>query len=885
MKLDAVNMLRGHDSFVLPDVRTLQGGYEGQTSGRKSGIDYGHDTVLASVLDRHMPVARLTGMVSEPVVIVTVEDSTVTEGEVVMFTVTLSEPWDEELTYFYRTLPSYSGIDDYRSEFERLTFAPGMTSIDVRIYTMDDVLYEMDGEFHFYIATQWQHLQEVDSLNYDYYVDPHETFAPLEYIASSTVTIQDNDPLVVTVADATAMEGHTLRFGVEIPYELSVFPFHLVETVTYWYSDYLGSAGVDDYVRPRLSSVTFSPGESIRAIDIVIPDDEEFEEDEEFYLYIAEHPWQLIREPTDAAQYVARAKGIIRDSNPRFSVADATVLEGDDLRFVVTVDREIDEALTVWYEIHLGLTASGSDLFVGDGSVTFLPDGERSKVAGVSVFEDSIAEPEEQFYLYLLDAERPAGHGEPVDYISRAVGTIIDDEGLPVYSDPRNLPVYSTEQIADELLRYNERHDSTRLGVDISQLTAPSQDLVRQALARWSDVANVEFVVYTQAGDEADIAILIRHAPNDEREFSSTHTPFAPEGISLISSALVEIYTIQYPEARANSMWVYLHEIGHALGLAHPGRYNGDAAYGEHNHYLNDSMQASLMSYFRVTQNHFFTDPARRASGDNVDFKYPVTPMIADILAIQRLYGPPVSSQPGDTVYGARPDILGEFAYSTEIAFTIYDTDGMDTIDFSSFNANQSLDLRARAVSDVRGGRGNMVIADDTVIENAIGGSGDDIITGNHVANRLLGGAGADHLLGGAGADHLLGEAGADHLTGGAGADHLTGGAGADHLTGGEGADTFVFVGPQDSLVASPDMILDFSGSTGDGDRIDLSGFAEFFLGEGPFLGVQGDVRYEQDHTKTTILVDTDGDQTPDFAAVLAGLHDLSVGDFVLSMA
>jgi Ca2+-binding RTX toxin-like protein len=39
------------------------------------------------------------------------------------------------------------------------------------------------------------------------------------------------------------------------------------------------------------------------------------------------------------------------------------------------------------------------------------------------------------------------------------------------------------------------------------------------------------------------------------------------------------------------------------------------------------------------------------------------------------------------------------------------------------------------------------------VIENAIGGSGDDIIVGNTVANELTGGAGSDTLTGGSGND------------------------------------------------------------------------------------------------------------------------------------
>ncbi len=70
-----------------------------------------------------------------------------------------------------------------------------------------------------------------------------------------------------------------------------------------------------------------------------------------------------------------------------------------------------------------------------------------------------------------------------------------------------------------------------------------------------------------------------------------------------------------------------------------------------------------------------------------------------------------------------------------------------------------------------------------TNIENVIGGSGSDTITGSALDNRLEGGAGADTLTGGAGNDVLIGGDGDDTLTGGIGADNFSGGAGFDTLS------------------------------------------------------------------------------------------------------
>ena len=84
-----------------------------------------------------------------------------------------------------------------------------------------------------------------------------------------------------------------------------------------------------------------------------------------------------------------------------------------------------------------------------------------------------------------------------------------------------------------------------------------------------------------------------------------------------------------------------VHEIGHGLGLGHPGLYNSPYVYGEDNLFSNDSWQTSAMSYFSQTNNTDLDASYARA----------VTPMIADIIALHDLYGVPTLRE-GDTVYG-----------------------------------------------------------------------------------------------------------------------------------------------------------------------------------------------------------------------------------------
>lgn len=83
-------------------------------------------------------------------------------------------------------------------------------------------------------------------------------------------------------------------------------------------------------------------------------------------------------------------------------------------------------------------------------------------------------------------------------------------------------------------------------------------------------------------------------------------------------------------------------------------------------------------------------------------------------------------------------------------------------------------------------------------IEDIVGGTGADRLTGNDNANMLLGGGGDDQLAGGGGNDILVGSLGNDTIHGGDGADVLRGGSislgydadgGVDHLYGDGGDD------------------------------------------------------------------------------------------------
>ncbi|MDO9100190.1 MAG: M10 family metallopeptidase C-terminal domain-containing protein, partial [Caldisericota bacterium] len=85
---------------------------------------------------------------------------------------------------------------------------------------------------------------------------------------------------------------------------------------------------------------------------------------------------------------------------------------------------------------------------------------------------------------------------------------------------------------------------------------------------------------------------------------------------------------------------------------------------------------------------------------------------------------------------------------------------GIDTADYSDKTASVVVTLDEATVAGVTVDG----LAEDTIrnVENLIGGSGNDMLTGDRLGNRLVGGAGDDVLNGGGGKDVLDGGAGID---------------------------------------------------------------------------------------------------------------------------
>ena len=215
----------------------------------------------------------------------------------------------------------------------------------------------------------------------------------------------------------------------------------------------------------------------------------------------------------------------------------------------------------------------------------------------------------------------------------------------------------------------------------------------------------------------------------------------------------------------------YLHEIGHGLGLSHPGAYNFQATFAADATHFQDTRAYTVMSYFDAHENGSGTDHVGDAGR-----RFAATPMLNDIVAAQAIYGPDMATRKGATTYGfgsTAGRAAFDFEKNPDPVVAIWDAGGVDTIDVSGWNTDQVVSLAEGAFSSVGRLTQNLAIAWGAVIENAVGGGGDDLLIGNAARNELRGGAGGDTLVGGAGDDALWGGSGGDHLDGGAGSDRV----------------------------------------------------------------------------------------------------------------
>lgn len=285
--------------------------------------------------------------------------------------------------------------------------------------------------------------------------------------------------------------------------------------------------------------------------------------------------------------------------------------------------------------------------------------------------------------------------------------------------------------------------DLADITAGFSPLNAAQQPLVSLSMMLWDDL--IAPTIMQASEHDADILVGNTSA-TDGYAFAF----FPQDGGTIWFSSHHE--NLQAPEIGEDSFITFIHEIGHALGLDHMGDYNGEDDDGPSSY--QDSDMLSIMSYYGPGMGR---GEGLVAWGDWIGLdglEYSAqTPMVNDIMVIQKMMGADITTRADNTVYGFDANIQGpqaqiyDFSINPSPILTIYDAGGVDTLNLSGWSTDSLVDLNPGQYSSANGMTHNIAIAWGTIIENAVTGAGDDVLIGNSADNYLDGGAGVDGAL------------------------------------------------------------------------------------------------------------------------------------------
>jgi len=324
---------------------------------------------------------------------------------------------------------------------------------------------------------------------------------------------------------------------------------------------------------------------------------------------------------------------------------------------------------------------------------------------------------------YNLDAQQVIwngyGYNQIIDYFHGSSLTSYEDVSVPEYTN-----VVSALEIWDEFSAFTLNETSSAGDINVFAVSSFTGGFLDGVTGKFEDESDVELY---NVGD-------------------TTITEYTRADIGIDGSIVIGSEGYGY--------FTVLHETGHALGLAHP--YNPNKVNimtqevggydGEHPDF---DITKTVMSYLTASGEHVFDTPVTH---------WAITPMAYDIAALQELYSTATVSRNSGSVSWYDENSLGINGNLT--IQTILDTGGTnDTIDFSNISGNHIIDLREAIDSQGNWVEARTVVNKDSVhvgtsekgdewiyisrgsvIENANGGSGDDLIVANSAENIIIGG-------------------------------------------------------------------------------------------------------------------------------------------------
>ncbi len=316
-----------------------------------------------------------------------------------VFTVTLSASASSPYTVDYAQTggTATSGTDYTAVTASTLTFTPGTTTRTITVSVTGDTVDESNET----VVLTLSNASSGTAIS----------------TATGTGTITDDDPKF-SINSPSVAEGDSSSVNLVFTVTLSASSTSQL-TVDYAQTGGTAMSGTD-YAAVTASTLTFTPGTTTRTIAVSVTGDTADESNETVVL-------TLSNASAGAGISTATGTGTIRDDDPKFSIGNASVTEGDsgsaNLVFTVTLSASSTSQLTVDYAQTGGTATSGTDYTALAASTLTFPANSTTQTITVLATGDTLDESNETVVLTLSNATSGAG-------ISTATGTgtIRDDD-------------------------------------------------------------------------------------------------------------------------------------------------------------------------------------------------------------------------------------------------------------------------------------------------------------------------------------------------------------------------------------------------------------------------------------------------------------------------
>ena len=349
------------------------------TSGNTSNID---PSGIGTILN------------DDPTPTVSIDNVTVIEGNIAVFTASLSNPSSLPTTIIINTANGTAIGSDFNPLVNNsITIPAGATSVTFQVITIEDTTSE--------ITENYTVNGNVTSTN----------TANNNPTGIGTITDDDGSP-TISISDSTVSEGDTASFNVTLSNPSSVATIVTIISVN-------GTAGASDFI-PISITLTIPAGQVSATVTIPTLEDVTNEPTENFTIN-----GTVSSGNTQNTNSIGTGTITDDDTAPTFSISSPTEIEGTPLSYVVAISTpsSIDTVITITTSPG---TATSPEDFTAVSTTVTIPAGQTSVTVPVATFQDLIDEPAETLTL-----NGTVTAGTVANTTATGTGTITDNDPTP----------------------------------------------------------------------------------------------------------------------------------------------------------------------------------------------------------------------------------------------------------------------------------------------------------------------------------------------------------------------------------------------------------------------------------------------------------------------